>query len=114
MIWQPDPPLVGWSLVVEDRLALDDAWGEVRILAPDGRVARSWRCWVALDQPGLPLSWRGPDGRTRGFGGPSHPRLDMARSRAGQLLDGLLREAQGAMQGVILAEREAANADRGA
>lgn len=107
MIWTTGG-LLGWSVRVTDSLLLDEAVAQVEIVDPVGRVARRWSVEIDLQAPGYPVWRTHPDGRRSCFGGPSHPVLDMARSRAGQLLAGLVEHARGQMQDVILAAREEA------
>jgi hypothetical protein len=98
--------LLGWQVEVDDRLLLDDREAVVRVLDTAGCPARSWRVWIA-EEPGLPVYWRVVPG-DRGpqcFGGPSHPVVAMARVRAAQLLEQVVKEAVGSLQGLILDRR---------
>lgn len=109
MIWTA-LEMAGWRVEVDDRFLLDDREALVRALDTAGVSARSWRVWIA-QEPGLPVYWRVTPGDRgpQAFGGPSHPTVAMARSRAAQCLDGVVKEAVGSLQGLIL-ERERANA----
>lgn len=106
MIWTAEA-LLGWAIVVEDRLLLDEADAEVRIVDPAGVPARSWRVWIARGEAGRPVYWRQGVGRVRCDGGPSHPMLSMAQRRASYTLEGVVARARGCLQDVILARRQA-------
>jgi hypothetical protein len=109
MIWTAFS-LCGWTVEVDDRLLLDDVEARVRILDSAGAVVRFWRVSIESGAPGLPV-WieSSADGRRRCFGGPSHPELLMARVRAAQALEGVVEQAVGSLQGLILEARERAD-----
>jgi hypothetical protein len=92
---------LGWKVEVDDRLRLDDRAALVRILAPSGHEARVWRVTVSTSEIGYPVRVLGPDGRLSGFGGPSHPTVDMAVLRGDQALELVRASAIGDLPGLV-------------
>lgn len=111
MIWTAGE-VCGWRVEVRDRLLLDEADAGVGILDSEGRLVRFWRVSIESGAPGRPVWIEAPDGRRRCFGGPSHPDMPMARRRADHALEGVVHEALGSLQGLILEARGRADGAR--
>jgi hypothetical protein len=78
---------LGWKVQVDDRLRGDERAALVRIVDPSGHEVQAWRVVISTTELGYPVRMLAPDGRLRGFGGPSHPTVDMALVRGDQALD---------------------------
>jgi hypothetical protein len=92
---------LGWKVEVDDRLRSAERAALVRILAPSGHEARLWRIVISTTEVGFPVRMLAPDGRLRGFGGPSHPTVDMAVVRGDQALDLARAAAVNALPGLV-------------